>query len=68
MATKKTKDRRVEMSVEGLKEDFAWHLQFLAVLHHVAGEGHGEVVAQAFLAEARGEGRRALFGVVVGGS
>ena len=44
------------------------HLQFLAVLHHVAGEGHGEVVAQAFLAEARGEGRRALFGVVVGGN
>ena len=28
MATKKTKDRRVEMSVEGLKEDFAWHLRY----------------------------------------
>ena len=27
MATKK-KDRRVEMSVEGLKEDFAWHLRY----------------------------------------
>ena len=26
-ATKK-KDRRVEMSVEGLKEDFAWHLRY----------------------------------------
>ena len=22
------KDRRVEMSVEGLKEDFAWHLRY----------------------------------------
>ena len=28
MATKKAKDRRVEMSVEGLKEDFAWHLRY----------------------------------------
>ena len=28
MATKKVKDRRVEMSVEGLKEDFAWHLRY----------------------------------------
>ena len=27
MATKK-KDRRVEMSVEGLKEDYAWHLRY----------------------------------------
>ena len=27
MATKK-KDRRVEMSVEGLKEDFTWHLRY----------------------------------------
>ena len=27
MASKK-KDRRVEMSVEGLKEDFAWHLRY----------------------------------------
>ena len=26
--TKKGKDRRVEMSVEGLKEDFAWHLRY----------------------------------------
>ncbi len=25
---RKTKDRRVEMSVEGLKEDFAWHLRY----------------------------------------
>ena len=25
---KKNKDRRVEMSVEGLKEDFAWHLRY----------------------------------------
>ncbi len=25
---KKKKDRRVEMSVEGLKEDFAWHLRY----------------------------------------
>ena len=24
----KKKDRRVEMSVEGLKEDFAWHLRY----------------------------------------
>ena len=28
MATRKGKDRRVEMSVEGLKEDFAWHLRY----------------------------------------
>ena len=27
MATKK-KDRRVEMSVDGLKEDYAWHLRY----------------------------------------
>ena len=27
MATKK-KDRRVEMSVEGLKDDYAWHLRY----------------------------------------
>ena len=26
--TAKNKDRRVEMSVEGLKEDFAWHLRY----------------------------------------
>ena len=26
--TNKRKDRRVEMSVEGLKEDFAWHLRY----------------------------------------
>ena len=26
--TAKKKDRRVEMSVEGLKEDFAWHLRY----------------------------------------
>jgi len=26
--TTKKKDRRVEMSVEGLKEDFAWHLRY----------------------------------------
>ena len=26
--TNKKKDRRVEMSVEGLKEDFAWHLRY----------------------------------------
>jgi len=26
--TAKRKDRRVEMSVEGLKEDFAWHLRY----------------------------------------
>jgi len=25
---KKSKDRRVEMSVDGLKEDFAWHLRY----------------------------------------
>ena len=25
---RKNKDRRVEMSVEGLKEDFAWHLRY----------------------------------------
>jgi len=25
---RKQKDRRVEMSVEGLKEDFAWHLRY----------------------------------------
>ena len=28
MASRKGKDRRVEMSVEGLKEDFAWHLRY----------------------------------------
>ena len=28
MATKKVKDRRVEMSVEGLKEDFLWHMRY----------------------------------------
>ena len=28
MASRKTRDRRVEMSVEGLKEDFAWHVRY----------------------------------------
>lgn len=28
MAGRKTRDRRVEMSVEGLKEDFAWHVRY----------------------------------------
>ena len=25
---RRVKDRRVEMSVDGLKEDFAWHLRY----------------------------------------
>ena len=28
MSSRKTRDRRVEMSVEGLKEDFAWHVRY----------------------------------------
>ena len=31
------------------------HLQLVAVLHHIAGEGHGEVVTQPFLTNLRGE-------------
>ena len=26
--TNRKKDRRVEMTVEGLKDDFAWHLRY----------------------------------------
>ena len=32
--------------------------KFLAVLHHIAGEGHGQVVAQAFLAQLGGQSSR----------
>ena len=31
------------------------HLQFLAVLHHIACKGHGQVIAQSLLGELRGQ-------------
>ena len=45
----KKKDRRVEMSVEGLKEDFAWHLRYsLAIrLPRAAARDEHTAVANA---------------------
>ena len=45
-----------------------WELQLIAVLHHIACERHCEVVAQTFLADARGEMQAiALSELLVGG-
>ena len=34
---RRTRDRRVEMNVEGLKDDYAWHLRYtLAKVHDTA--------------------------------
>lgn len=42
MKMTKKKDRRVEMSVEGLKEDFAWHLRYSLA----KGDGHATEIDQ----------------------
>ena len=41
-------------------------LQFLAVHHHVAGEGHGKIVAQTFLTEFGGEVETVALGQFLG--
>ena len=45
---------------------FERQLQLVAVLHHEAGEGHGEVVAQSLFTEAGGQLCGILFAVFIG--